>query len=102
MMFGVIQIMTYFIRTAFGDSSGFYGGLQDIPFQGSCQGNVASPALWLLLLMYLVLLIKHKGHTSIIVAPIAGTTLALAGFLFVDETGVYKRLLQIKISGMGY
>ena len=36
MMFGVIQSMSYFIRTTFGDSSTSYGGKQDIPFQGSC------------------------------------------------------------------
>jgi len=32
MMFGIIQRMTYYIRTTFGDSKGFYGGNKDIPF----------------------------------------------------------------------
>ena len=45
MMFGAIQSMQYYLRTTFGDSSTFYGGSQHIPFQGSCQGNGASPAV---------------------------------------------------------
>ena len=32
MMFGVIQCMIYFIRTAFGDYTTLYRGIQDIPF----------------------------------------------------------------------
>ena len=35
--------------------------------------------------MYLVLRIKHKGCTARIVAPMTGTTLILASFLFVDN-----------------
>ena len=34
-----IQGMKFFLRTAFGDSSDFYGGQQMIPLQGGCQGN---------------------------------------------------------------
>ena len=49
MMFGVIQSMTFYLRTTFGDSSLSYGGLQTTPFQGSCQGNGASPAMWLII-----------------------------------------------------
>ena len=39
MMFGAIQAMQYYLRTTFGDSETHYGGTQEIPFQGSCQGN---------------------------------------------------------------
>lgn len=59
MMFEVIQSMTYFIRTTFRDSNTSYGGKQNLPFQGSYQGNEASPAMWLVLSMYLVLLMKE-------------------------------------------
>ena len=86
MMFGVIQSMSYFIRTTFGDSSTSYGGKQDIPFQGSCQGNGASPAIWLIISMYLVLLMKEEGHTTTITSPLSGIALVLIGFLFVDDT----------------
>ena len=86
MMFGIIQSMTYFIRTTFGDSEGSYGGQQDIPFQGSCQGNGASPAIWLLISVYLVLIMKDEGHVSEFKSPMTGIVLTLIGFLFVDDT----------------
>ena len=86
MMFGIIQCMTYYIRTTFGDSKGSYGGHKDIPFQGTCQGNGASPAIWLLISIYLVLLMKEEGHVSNIRSPMSGIVLTLVGFLFVDDT----------------
>ena len=86
MMFGVIQSMVFFLRTTFGDSNMSYGGLQPVPFQGSCQGNGASPAMWLIISLYLVLLMKEQGHVSNIISPITGITLTLVGFLFVDDT----------------
>ena len=64
MMYGAIQSMVYYLRTTFGDSTKSYGGKETIPFQGSCQVNGASPALWLIVSIYLVLLMKDNGHTS--------------------------------------
>ena len=86
LMFGAIQSMEFFIRTTFGESTNSYGGNQPIPFQGSCQGNGASPALWLVLSMYIVLLYKEAGHVSSCKSAYSGVVLGLMGFLFVDDT----------------
>ena len=86
LMYGAIQSMTYFLRTQFGESTGHYGGCNEIPFQGSCQGNGASPALWLVISMYLVLLMRQQGHTSCFQSAYSGICLTLIGFLFVDDT----------------
>ena len=85
-MFGVIQSMTYFIRTTFRDSEGLYGGHQDVPFQERCKGNGASPAIWLLISVYFVLIMKEEGHLSGFKSPTTGVVLTLIGFLFVDDT----------------
>ena len=85
-MFGVIQCMTYYIRTMFGDSEKCYGGKQDIPFQGSCQGNGASPALWLVISMYLVLIMQEKNFASTVRTAYSNICLVFIGFLFVDDT----------------
>ena len=85
-MYGVIQSMHYFLRTTFGDSNSFYGGKQQIPFQGSCQGNGASPAVWLVISMYLVLLMHQEGHTFTLHSAYSGLCLTFIGFLFVDDT----------------
>ena len=60
--------------------------IKKIPFQGTCQGNGASPAIWLLISIYLVLLMKDEGHVSNIWSPLSGIVLTLVGFLFVDDT----------------
>ena len=86
LMFGAIQSMEFFIRTTFGESPSSYGGVQDVPFQGSCQGNGASPALWLILSMYLVLLYKENGHSSKCRTAYSGVIFSIMGFLFVDDT----------------
>jgi hypothetical protein len=44
-MLFTIQGMKFFLRTAFGNSSNFYGGQQMIPLQGGCQGNKGTLAL---------------------------------------------------------
>ena len=58
-LFGAIQNMTYYVRTGHGESMGSYGGVWDIPFQGTCQGNGSSPTYWLVVSMIMVLL-THK------------------------------------------
>ena len=85
-MFGAIQGMNYFLRTTFGDSIKSYGGRQKIPFQGSCQGNGASPAMWLMISMYLVLLAKKEKHVTTFSSAFSGLSIVLIGFLFVDDT----------------
>ena len=85
-MFNAIQNMTYHLRTQFGDSESSYGGKQTIPFQGTCQGNGASPAMWLMVSMYLVLLGRREGHVSNFSAAFSKATIRLLGFLFVDDT----------------
>lgn len=60
-----IQKMKFFLRTAFGDSDEFFSSLEDIlTFQGSCQGNKGSPAFWLAVSVFLVLMLHHLGHLA--------------------------------------
>ena len=85
-MFGAIHCMNYFIRVTFGNSKGSYGGNQNIPFQSTCQDNGASPVIWLLTSIYVVLMMKGEGHVSNIRSPVSGKVHTLVGFLFVDDT----------------
>jgi hypothetical protein len=54
-----IQGMRFFLHTAFGDSSDFYGSRQTVPLQGGCQGNKGTPALWLVISLVLIKMM-HK------------------------------------------
>ena len=49
-----IQMMVYFLRTAYGDSTTSYGGQQLVPFQGACQGNGGGPSMFLSVSIVLV------------------------------------------------
>ena len=87
-MFGAIQGMNYFLRTTFGDSKRSDVGRQKIPFQGSCQGNGASPVMWLMISMYLVLLAREEKHITTFSSAYSGLTIMLIDFLFVDDTNL--------------
>jgi hypothetical protein len=62
--------MNYFLRTAFGDSSTYLGGVHLLPFQGGCQGNKGVPAMWLVVSTRLVCLMHTWGFVSQIKANV--------------------------------
>jgi len=65
-IFSTIQNMKIFLQTAHGNSSTFYGSpsMEGLPFQGVCQGNSASPALWLATSIPLIEKLCHHDHVS--------------------------------------
>ncbi len=85
-LFGVIQQMKYFVRTGYGESTSFYGGKRITPYQGTCQGNGASPTYWLIITMIMVLLMHKKGHALELKFPLTKEELHCMGFIFVDDT----------------
>ena len=80
-----IQCMKFHIRTAYGDSTNTYNSNPEQPFQGTCQGNGASPAIWLLLSAYLIKHMREKGHTVTMVSAISNSILCYVGLWFVDD-----------------
>jgi hypothetical protein len=82
-----IQRMKYYLRTAFGDLDTFFSNLDTVlAFQGSCQGNKGSPAFWLAVSAFLVLLLHRLGHEARIVLAMSRSIFEAVGFLFVDNT----------------
>ena len=80
-----IQLMKFFLRTAFGDSTCFYGSWRQIPLQGCCQGNGGGPAMWVLVLIILVHQLWANGHVATFIQVISGLKVSFAGFLYVDD-----------------
>ena len=80
-----IQLMKFFLRTAFGDSTCFYGSRQLIPLQGCCQGNGGGPVMWVSVLIILVHQLWANGHVTTFVRAISGLKVSFAGFLYVDD-----------------
>ena len=81
-----IQLMRFFLRTAYGDSKGYYGGRSLVPFQGACQGNGGGPGMFLSLSIVIVKVMYANGHVAILVRAISGLEVRFMGFLFVDDT----------------
>jgi hypothetical protein len=60
MLFGTLQDIQHYIRTSYGDSASSYGTIQ-IPLQGVLQGNGAGPAIWLVISIPIINMIKAEG-----------------------------------------
>jgi hypothetical protein len=64
-MFGTLQELQHFVTTAYGRASSSYGAVQ-IPLQGVGQGNGAGPAIWLVMTIPLINMLKSLGLGSML------------------------------------
>ena len=77
-----------FLRTGYGDSStSFSDALQK--FQGLLQGNGAAPAIWLLVSMFLILLLKSFMSTLDIRVPLLELIIKLLALVFIDDMDLF-------------
>ena len=84
-MLEAIQDMKYFLRTAYGDSTSFANSKIEVKYQGLCQGNGASPAIWAVISITVIRAHKRNGHGATFVCPISKLKFVLAAVLFVDD-----------------
>ena len=90
-----LVVMRYVIRTVFGDSDLLYGGSawEQTP-HGMGQGNGCAPAVWNAISSPLFEILQEEGFGLEQIAPITATALYIAGFGFVDDTGLIKGAKQ--------
>jgi hypothetical protein len=93
LMLTMLQEMHFFLRTGYGNSTGYVGGnkglsIMAVKNQGMCQGNGASPAAWTAVTIPMISAHKRKGHGAHLVTPISNQPCHLAGGLFVDNTNL--------------
>ena len=86
--FSIIQDMKIFLRTGYGDSTTSFSDASS-KFQGLLQGNGAAPAIWLLISMFLILLMKSFVRTPHIQATFSGIIISLIALVFVDDTDLF-------------
>lgn len=84
-MLMAIQRMKFHLRTGYGDSITNYKSEPDIPYQGICQGNGASPAIWLLISSFIILLLKEKQHNIQIRSAFTSLIISYVTLMFVDD-----------------
>lgn len=84
-MFGTLQELQHHISTVFGQSSSAYGALR-IPLQGIGQGNGAGPAIWLVMTIPLINMLRSRGYGIEVFSPFSQERLFFSCFTFVDDS----------------
>ena len=82
--------MQIHLKTQFGDSETFYGNDPLHSFQGSCQGNGASPAIWLVVCLFLLKLLKRREQLSMMSSAITGEVINVIGLAYVDDADLVQ------------
>jgi hypothetical protein len=86
-LFDTLQNLEHQIRTAYGDSDHYQGGLQwMLPMHGVGQGNGAGPAIWAAVSTQLLNMLWNSGVGSFFKSPISGKDICFVGYAFVDDT----------------
>ena len=97
-MLETIQEMEHHIRTAFGDSTDFYGNDSDRPPpQGILQGNGAGPAGWSAIAAVLIKLMREHGYGYETWTLIRDRAVTLVCFAFVDDTDLIHAITDRSI-----
>ena len=84
-MIGTLEQVKHYVRTTYGDSTTSYQGIE-IPFQGIGQGNGAGPAIWLIVSVPIINMLKTAGFGLRMRTPISKDEFEFVCYTFVDDT----------------
>ena len=84
-MIGTLDQVRHHVRTAYGDSASTYQGIE-IPLQGIGQGNGAGPAIWLIVSVVIINMLKAEGFGFKTRTPISNDPFEFVCYTFVDDT----------------
>ena len=86
------------VKTGFGISDPVYGD-EEIPIQGSGQGNGITPTTWALISSTLFQIMDRAGHGLLAITAVSLTTLSLVGFAFVDDADLVDGAIGVDTPG---
>ena len=84
-MIGTLEQVKHHVRTAYGDSASSYQGIE-FPLQGIGQGNGAGPAIWLIVSIPIINMLKAQGFGFKMRTPISHDEFEFVCYTFVDDT----------------
>jgi len=85
-MFGTIQQLRHFVRTAYGDSlQSFSGTISLKPIQGLGQGNRAGPAIWAIVSSPILNSVCTVGYGIKLTSSISKSKIITVGNRFMDD-----------------
>ena len=88
-MSNCIQYMRHHIRTAYGDSKNYYGGVETEPLQGGGQGNPAAPPMWISITIILLSIMNSLLPGIEICSPITLAIATLTVIMYVDDSTIF-------------
>jgi len=81
-----LQVARHYTRTAYGDSTQFFTGLN---LQGAGQGNTGAAPYWTCVSTSMIELMKEKGFRAKLISPITKRNILLTLIAFVDDTELF-------------
>ena len=84
-MFGTLQQVRHYVRTIYGDSATSYRGIE-FPLQGVGQGNGAGPAIWLIVSIPIINMLKAEGFGFKMRTAVTSEEFDFVCYTFVDDT----------------
>jgi hypothetical protein len=89
MMLYVIKTMTWYLKTAFGQSKTSFGGTALDPSMSLGQGDGAAPLGFLAVCTLMINVYRNLGHGVTFIRAWAQDAFTLAAFLFVDNSNLF-------------
>ena len=84
-----VQGMRNYVRTAYGDSTHYYGGDMNDPLQGGGQGNPAAPPMWTALTITILKILSTYEPGITMMTSISLTLIVLSAIMYVDDTDMF-------------
>ena len=97
-MLSAIHGMSFFLRTAYGDSKSYVGSTASVKFQGYYQGSGSAPASWAVIAVVNLRAHKRKGHGATFVCPMPYSVSKLVVILFVGDMDIIHMRMDLEES----
>jgi hypothetical protein len=88
-MFGTLQQMQHYAKTAYGTSNTSYGTIC-IPLQGVLQGNGAGPSIWMLISAPLINMLRTQGFGFKSTNLLSAESYHFACYTYVDDNDLIQ------------
>ncbi len=95
MMLYVLKTMTWYLKTALGQSKTSFGGIALNPSMGLGQGNGATPPGFLAVCTLMISVHRNLGHRVTFIGAWAQDVFTLAAVLFIDDSDLFHMAIRM-------
>jgi hypothetical protein len=97
MMLYVLKTMTWYLKTAFGQSKILFGGMALDPSMGLGQGNGAAPPGFLAICTLMINVYCNLGHGVMFIGAWACDAFTLSTVLYVDNSDLFHMATRMPL-----